>query len=112
MKKLLPVLFAIIALTACGSNRDSVIKDVTKDKVKDEVRRNLKDPDSAKFGDYHLNSKTGRGCIEVNAKNDMGGYTGDDLWMFLITGDKVEAEPTPSDGFYTFAGCVSWSAKQ
>jgi hypothetical protein len=43
------------------------------------VRDGLKDPDSAKFGEYYFNAKTKKGCLEVNAKNSMGGYTGNQL---------------------------------
>ena len=41
------------------------------------VRDSLKDPDSAKFGDFYYNAKTKKGCLTVNARNSMGGYTGD-----------------------------------
>jgi hypothetical protein len=36
----------------------------------------LKDPDSAKFGEFYYNKSTGRACLTTNAKNSMGGYTG------------------------------------
>lgn len=45
--------------------------------AEDAVRKILKDPESARFGDFYFNSKTGKGCLTVNAKNSMGGYTGD-----------------------------------
>jgi hypothetical protein len=38
---------------------------------------NLKDPDSARFGEFYFNTDTKKGCLVVNAKNSMGGYTGD-----------------------------------
>lgn len=45
--------------------------------AEDAVRAALKDPDSAKFGDFYYNKKTGKACLSTNAKNAMGGYTGE-----------------------------------
>jgi hypothetical protein len=45
--------------------------------AEDAVRKVLKDPDSAKFGEFYFNRKTGKACLTTNAKNAMGGYTGD-----------------------------------
>lgn len=65
------------------------------------VREALKDPDSAKFGEFYFNGKTGKACLTTNAKNSMGGYTGDsqshvvkdkDGWHY--DGDQEE---TPAD---------------
>ena len=54
------------------------------------VRANLNDPDSAKFGKFtstkKANSETA--CLTVNAKNSMGGYTGDQQAALI----KVEGE--------------------
>lgn len=41
------------------------------------VRERLKDPESARFGDFYYNAETKRGCLTVNARNTMGGYVGD-----------------------------------
>ena len=60
-------LAALTLLAACGVSRSG---------AEEAVRENLKDPDSAKFGDFYYNNKTHRGCLAVNAKNSMGGYTG------------------------------------
>jgi len=64
--------------------------------AKETILRNLKDPDSAKFRDSTPLFKTlynfGMGaignyeplwalCIEVNAKNSYGGYTGFEKWI-------------------------------
>ncbi|EQB17813.1 hypothetical protein [Novosphingobium lindaniclasticum] len=67
MKKL-ALLATLTLLSACNSNRSA---------AEDAVRESLKDPDSAKFGDFSFNEKTQKGCLTVNAKNEMGGYTGD-----------------------------------
>lgn len=67
MKKL--VLFGMLAmLSACDGNRSG---------AEEAVRNVLKDPDSAKFGDFYYNEKTKNGCLAVNSKNSMGGYTGE-----------------------------------
>ena len=57
--------------------------------LKQAVRRNLKDPDSAKFGSYTAFSHISKGtsqiavCGYVNAKNSYGGYAGE-LAYFAI----------------------------
>ncbi len=40
------------------------------------VRSSLKDSDSAKFGDAVIIDYGKAACVEVNAKNSYGGYTG------------------------------------
>ena len=57
-----------LALTGCGGFQKG---------AEDAVRKSLKDPDSAQFGNFYFNKKTQKGCLTVNAKNSMGGYTGD-----------------------------------
>lgn len=52
------------------------------------VLKVLKDPDSAKFGQFKLagpEGPTGKqgACLVVNAKNSMGGYTGDQSAMLF-----------------------------
>lgn len=62
-------LIAIIPmlLAACGGAESDARK---------AVLENLKDPDSAKFGKFtNINDKAA--CLTVNARNSMGGYTGD-----------------------------------
>lgn len=57
-----------LTLSACDRNRRA---------AEAAVRESLKDPESARFGDFYFNSKTGKACLTTNAKNSMGGYTGD-----------------------------------
>jgi len=67
MKKL--ALVALLAtLSRCGGNRSG---------AEEAVRAILKDPESARFGNFYYNDKTHKGCLTVNARNSMGGYTGD-----------------------------------
>jgi len=67
-------LLAVIALllTACGG---------AESEAKKAVLGSLKDPDSAKFGKFtQVNEKSA--CLTVNARNSMGGYTGDQqAWL-------------------------------
>ena len=81
MKKL--TLFATLALlSACDRNRSG---------AEDVVRTALKDPDSARFGEFYYNDKTEKGCLTVNAKNSMGGYTGDQQAYVQHTKDGWES---------------------
>ncbi len=57
-----------LALAACSGMKGG---------AETAVRESLKDPDSAKFGAFDYDDKTKRGCLTVNARNSMGGYTGD-----------------------------------
>lgn len=66
--RLLAIMAAAATLTACTNDRRG---------AEEEVRRNLKDPESAQFGDFYYNPTTKKACLMVNAKNSMGGYTGD-----------------------------------
>jgi hypothetical protein len=54
------------------------------------VRASLKDPDSAKFGKFTLAKKGNdqMACLTVNAKNSMGGYTGDREAALMKAGDE------------------------
>lgn len=66
--RLLAIAAGYLALGACSNLKHG---------AEEEVRRALKDPDSAKFGEFYYNPKTKKACLTVNAKNAMGGYTGD-----------------------------------
>ncbi len=70
----IPAVFSL--MTACGESSA----------IKKEVLANLKDPDSAKFGEITvvpMGEKSADGkemmgaCVGVNAKNSMGGYGGE-----------------------------------
>jgi len=67
MKKL-TLIAALCLLAACDRNRSG---------AEDAVRAILKDPESARFGEFYYNASTKKACLTVNAKNSMGGYTGD-----------------------------------
>lgn len=67
MKHVITLAAAALTLTACNSMKSGAEK---------AVRADLNDPESARFGDLYFNEKTKKGCLTVNAKNAMGGYTG------------------------------------
>lgn len=67
----------LIGMSGCsGSESDA----------REAVLNRLTDPDSAKFGQFTLVNEHGA-CLGVNAKNKMGGYTGEQQAL-LIRGDK------------------------
>ena len=70
-----------LALPGCDSTRSG---------AEAAVLENLKDPDSAQFGEFYYNPDTGRGCLSVNAKNSLGGYTGDQQAYVRNTADGWE----------------------
>lgn len=74
----------IVLLASCGGAESD---------AKKAVLDGLKDPGSAKFGKYLQVDET-HACLTVNAKNSMGGYTGDQQaflkkvdgkWEFLLS---------------------------
>jgi hypothetical protein len=64
------------------------------------VRRDLKDPDSAKFGNQVLAAKRINGditaCGTVNAKNSYGGYVGESPFIATFRDGKVIDTATAS----------------
>lgn len=65
MKKL-ALIVIVASLGGCGQRSGA----------EEAVRNALKDPDSARFGEFYHNSQTNKGCLSVNAKNSLGGFTG------------------------------------
>ena len=92
--------FAVIALmmistSGCGPNQFN-----EEGKMQAAVLASLKDPDSAKFGKMTKVNES-HACLTVNAKNAMGGYTGDqqaylteykNKWEVLQINDDVGHE--------------------
>lgn len=90
-KKIICALALPLALAGCGQ-RSAAEK---------AVREAMKDPDSAKFGTFYYNSKTGKACLTTNAKNSLGGYTGDSQsellrdkegWHYVSDGEESPAD--------------------
>ena len=68
----------VLLLVGCGGDEAAAQK---------AVLGSLKDPASAKFGKF---SPVGKkwACLTVNAKNSMGGYTGDQQAYLLKEGEN------------------------
>jgi hypothetical protein len=82
MKRSIALLCGALTLAACGENSN----------IEEAVRENLIDPDSAKFGEivrYTDKDDDEMACVMVNAKNRMGGYTGESI-VTAIRNDKGE----------------------
>ena len=47
-------------------------------RLKDAIEKNLKDPDSAKWGDRYITKN--KVCVTVNSKNSFGGYVGNESY--------------------------------
>jgi hypothetical protein len=82
---------AVMLLVACGD------KDV--EAIKKEVKSNLIDPDSVKFGATAFWPKGDEACIEYNAKNRMGGYSGQKIALLKMRDgiwsvDRMEVRAT------------------
>lgn len=74
------ILCLSLCLAACGGAESD---------AKKAALGSLKDPDSAKFGKFtQVNDH--RACLTVNARNSMGGYTGDQQAFLLKVKDKWE----------------------
>ncbi len=84
-----------IQSAAASHTKKSPLHDETKqwlwiEKTKDGVRRQLKDPSSAKFGNVAFHAYRGNTpvvCGEVNSRNGFGGYTGNQ--RFIASGEKL-----------------------
>jgi hypothetical protein len=67
-----------ILITGCSS---------VESEMQEVVRGNLKDPDSAKFGKFTMIDDD-RFCLTVNARNSMGGFTGDQEALGINFGNQ------------------------
>jgi hypothetical protein len=89
--RLAAVVLVGLPLSGCGERRAA----------EQAVRETLKDPDSAKFGEFYYNKSNRAACLTVNAKNSMGGYTGDKQ-VLLSKGERgweylSEMDESPAD---------------
>lgn len=57
--------------------------------VQAAVEEGLKDPESARFGEFSVSSKGSHACISLNAKNSYGGYVGErQYYVYKVPGSK------------------------
>lgn len=95
MKNTLIVALTALLLSACGG---------AESEAKKAVLGELKDPDSAKFGKFtQINEDSA--CLTVNARNSMGGYTGDKQ-ASLIKVKKVNVWTVVDFDAYSHEKCI------
>lgn len=68
------------------------------------ILSSLKDPDSAKFGRIGMLSNSKAACVEVNAKNAFGGYTG--FQTAALVGDPEIGWASPKISKIDFEKCL------
>ena len=69
------IFIALLTLTACAATKPTP-DEAFAQQVEADVRRSLKDPDSAKFEDVKAYAKEQVACGKVNGKNSYGAYEG------------------------------------
>ncbi len=89
-------------MSGCSDNLMSKEK-VEEGKMQAAVLASLKDPDSAKFGKMTRIKDKGA-CLTVNAKNALGGYTGDQQAYLMKTESKWEVFQI--EGGLGHQGCI------
>ena len=99
MNKIIPIFMTAISLAACVKPDASMIGPYPKNYrliIKDYVEKSFYDPYSLKSvsisepASGHIMMQQGWVvCLQANAKNRMGGYTGIKFTAFLINNDSV-----------------------
>lgn len=82
MKYISTLALSLVLLAGCDG-----IGGGAESEAKKAVLASLKDPDSAKFGQFTLVNEE-HACLTVNARNSFGGYTGDEQALLTKFGDK------------------------
>ncbi|RJG10909.1 hypothetical protein D3879_14605 [Pseudomonas cavernicola] len=123
MRRIIAVGLAVLSLTGCGPSEQGVVMT-----AESGVRKQLKDPDSARFqGSYFMlkdedpsGYKRGNVCGVVSAKNSFGGYGSPIRFVAMASYSKntedvyrpILEEPAesknPSTGFSAFE-TVYWN---
>ena len=84
MRKAMLIILAMCVVACSPSEADKTTAEAKKPvdpteqllaEAKNTVLASLKDPDSAKFGQFTIENEK-FACLDVNAKNSFGGYTG------------------------------------
>jgi hypothetical protein len=89
---------AALTLAACGTATATPENYTPEEIAMKAVVARLKDPESARFGRLTVNS-SGVVCGSVNARNSMGGYTGEmAFWYVPATGETYVIDPA-QDGW-------------
>lgn len=83
------VLSLFVLLSGCGNGGEGAARKL--------VLQNLKDPNSAKFGEFTIVSteKFEMACLTVNSKNSLGGYVGNrEFIVGRLEGESWELQGT------------------
>lgn len=97
----------IISMSGCGDNLG--LGPFTEEgKMQAAVIASLNDPDSAKFGKMTQVDES-NACLTVNAKNAMGGYTGDQ--QAYLTKSKSKWTVLQINGDLDHEGCITVMTK-
>ncbi len=85
------IFIPLLTLTACAAAKPTP-DEAFAEKVEADVRRGLKDPDSANFEDVKAYPKEQVACGKVNAKNSYGGYTGFEDFSYYQGQSHLESD--------------------
>ena len=85
------IFIPLLILTACAAAKPTPDEAFAR-QVEADVRRSLKDPDSAKFEDVKAYAKEQVACGKVNAKNSYGGYAGAEDFSYYQGQPHLESD--------------------
>jgi hypothetical protein len=91
--------FSLLSLVAIGTlsgcfNFEPTPEERFVERVEDNIRRGMKDPDSVQFKTGFVDLKREIACGEVNAKNAYGGYVGFEPYSYYQGQYHLQSEDT------------------
>lgn len=103
------VVISILFAVGCDGLKSDSYK--SKADAKEAIYKVLKDPDSAKFGDFtmEVSGSISLACFTVNAKNSYGGYVGDRVFSLFRQFDEPWEVISSKDKSHM--SCVSTNKK-
>ncbi len=90
------VITVVSVITLAGCSKDPTPDEQFAQQVEADVRRSLKDPDSAKFEDVKAYAKEQVACGKVNAKNSYGGYAGSEDFSYYQGQSHLQSDDLKS----------------
>jgi hypothetical protein len=89
------IIIPLMTLAACAATKPTP-DEAFAQQVEADVRRSLKDPDSAKFEDVKAYAKEQVACGKVNAKNSYGGYAGSEDFSYYQGRSHLQSDDLKS----------------